>query len=335
MEDRTMLESEVPAGFGGATSDATQVIGSPGAPPADFVYGDVTQQAIALTCAVCQTPNPPSERYCQDCGFMLGSSAGEVEALPDTGEMPRLTDAEGKEFVLSPGTNVVGRENAEIWLPDPTVSRRHAQVLVENGNVFVEDLGSTNGSAVAGQPARSGERVAAHDGDTLKFGSVLLTLSLPGGAPRSAPAASPAEVAAPAPAVDRGPAVAEMIIADGTRFPLYAGVNTLGRRSGNDVVLPDAFASGKHAEITCDIDGSATLVDVGSTNGTFIGGERLSHHTPVRLEEGQAVTMGKLELTYSSRQPLAGDALMGGPEEAPAIEEPAAEEIDAERPESL
>lgn len=329
-----MLESEVPAGYGGTMPDATHVIGDPGAPPAGFVYGDVTQQAITLTCAVCQTPNPPSERYCQDCGFMLGSSAGEVEALPDTGEMPRLTDSGGKEFVLSPGTNVVGRENAEIWLPEPTVSRRHAQVLVENGTVFVEDLGSTNGSAVAGQPARAGERVVAHDGDILKFGSVLLTVSLPGGAPRSTPAASPADVAAPAPAADRGAAVAELVIADGTRFPLYLGVNTLGRRSGNDVVLPDAFASGKHAEITCESDGSVTLVDVGSTNGTFMNGERLSHHTPVTLEDNQAVTLGKLEVTYSSLLPNPTDAHMGAPEEAPGFDEPAAGEGDTGQPES-
>jgi pSer/pThr/pTyr-binding forkhead associated (FHA) protein len=136
---------------------------------------------------------------------------------------------------------------------------------------------------------------------------VALRLALPGGGGRPAAlTAGPAEAAvsaAPGPAPDRGEPLAVLALDDGTEFPLYEGVNTAGRRSTNQIVLADAFASGRHAEITLGADGTATLVDVGSTNGTFLAGERLAANEPVALEDGTSVTLGKTTLTF--RRPAA------------------------------
>jgi pSer/pThr/pTyr-binding forkhead associated (FHA) protein len=260
-------------------------------------YGEATQQAIVITCAVCSTPNGPGERYCQDCGFMFGSATGEIEPLPDASQMARLVDATGRELLLNSGINVVGRDSADVLLPDSTVSRRHAQITLNGDQVTVEDLGSTNGSSVAGRKLGGGETATAYAGDSLKFGNLIFTLQLPGGAARPAEATT-----APAPAeapVDRGAPVGFFSREDGSEIPLFAGVNTLGRRSTNQIVLADSFASGSHAEIRWE-GNSGVVVDVGSTNGTFIGAERLAANVPVPLTEGLTIRFGKTSLKFRS-----------------------------------
>ncbi|MGV3720176.1 MAG: FHA domain-containing protein [Actinomycetota bacterium] len=286
--------------------DATRVMSAPAA-PAGYAYGDQTQQAITITCPVCSTPNGPGEAYCQDCGMMFGSAAGDIEPLPDMSQLPRLLDAAtNRELALNPGLNTVGRENADVVLPDPTVSRRHAQVTLSDGRLLVEDLGSTNGTFVGGRPVRAGESATAFSGDAVRFGNVNLTLALPGAPERPADAAPDAAPVAAAPAEDRGEPIATLRLADGIEFSLYEGVNSIGRRSSNNIVLPDAFASGKHAEIECGTDGTATLTDLGSTNGTFINGERVAPHTPLPLVNGSAFRLAKSEVTfYSTAAPAA------------------------------
>jgi pSer/pThr/pTyr-binding forkhead associated (FHA) protein len=274
--------------------EATQVIGGPAAPIGGG-FGEATQHALVTPCPVCRTPNPPTERYCQDCGLLFGSAAAEIEPVPDVSQLPRLVDAGGREHPLNTGANSVGRDAADILIPDPTVSRRHAQVTLEEGLVTVEDQGSTNGTYVGGRKLAPGERAGAFAGDEVRFGSVVLSLVLPGGAAR--PAEGPAEASA-VPPTDRGAAVAVLALDDGTEFPLYPGVNSIGRRSGNQVVLADAFMSGRHAEITCNEDGSAQLVDVGSTNGTFVGADRLAANVPLALTEGTVVRLGKTPVTF-------------------------------------
>lgn len=284
MSDPTIVMPE------GGVGEATRVMT---VPPAATPGYEATQHAMTVTCPVCGTPNPPGDLYCQDCGLLFSSVAGGVEAIPDATDLPRLTDSAGREFVLNPGVNTVGRESADIVLQDPTISRRHAQITVEEGRLLIEDLGSTNGTAVGSTPVKPGAPGGAYNGDTVRFGNVTLTVSLPGGDAR------PLALAAPAPAqADRGPVVGRLVLADGSEVPLYSGLNTIGRRSTNQVVLADAFASGSHATVEVTGDGSAVLVDVGSSNGTFVNGERLAPNAPVQLADGAEFTAGKTVLVY-------------------------------------
>jgi pSer/pThr/pTyr-binding forkhead associated (FHA) protein len=241
------------------------------------------------------------------------TSAAMVEALPDASSLPRLVDSTGREFPLNPGVNSVGREGTDVLIQDGTVSRRHAQLTLEGSQLTVEDLGSTNGTSVAGRKLASGESAVAYSGDTVKFGNIILTLTVPGGDAR--PAALPAGDMAPEPpAEDRGEPVGALRLGDGTEYPLYSGVNVLGRRSTNQIQLADAFASGKHAEVVCQLDGTVQVVDAGSTNGTYINGERLAPQTPVTLLDGMAVTFAKTPMTFRA----AGGGAAG--ESAPATE---------------
>lgn len=308
----------IDTGFAPAPAgDATRVMSAPPA-PVGIGYGEATQQAITITCPVCSTPNGPAERYCQDCGLLMGSTPAEIEPLPDASQLPRLVNpATGQELLLNPGLNTVGRDSADVLLPDPTVSRRHAQVTLEEGQLVVEDLGSTNGTQVAGNPVRPGDRAVAFSGDTVRFGSITLTLTLPGGAAR-AEAAPDAAAAAPA---ERGAALGYVAAPDGPEFPLYAGVNTVGRRSGNQIVYADSFMSGKHGEFHVEEDGSARYVDVGSTNGSFLAGERLAPNVPVALNDGTELTLGKTRFLFRRAAPGAPEgAVDAAPEEPPAAD---------------
>ncbi len=72
---------------------------------------------------------------------------------------------------------LIGRdENGSLVLSDVSVSRRHARVVCdETGGIVVEDLGSTNGTAVNGVPV---ERASLRPGDHLEVGTVSLRLDL-------------------------------------------------------------------------------------------------------------------------------------------------------------
>jgi DNA-binding winged helix-turn-helix (wHTH) protein len=94
---------------------------------------------------------------------------------------PRLVSSRG-EWPLFAGSNVVGRDvDCVVRIDSVTLSRRHAQIIVTNGEATVEDLGSKNGTHVNGLPVT--QPVALRDGDQIEVGSVTLTYRLVDAAP--------------------------------------------------------------------------------------------------------------------------------------------------------
>lgn len=82
---------------------------------------------------------------------------------------------EDREVALHPGENVLGRvEEGVAWLDSPSVSRRHARLLIEGGNVVLEDLASKNGTFVRGQ--RIAGPTPLSDGDVFHLGRVAVRL---------------------------------------------------------------------------------------------------------------------------------------------------------------
>ena len=76
---------------------------------------------------------------------------------------------------LPRGLSIVGRSLAcHLVLPDRTVSRRHAELIVGADSVALRDLGSFNGTHVDGNPVHS---LILRDGRPLRFGAVELELS--------------------------------------------------------------------------------------------------------------------------------------------------------------
>jgi pSer/pThr/pTyr-binding forkhead associated (FHA) protein len=76
----------------------------------------------------------------------------------------------------------------------------------------------------------------------------------------------------------------------GTSLPLREAGTIIGRNPECALILDDDFASGRHARIF-HRDGAWFVEDLGSTNGTFVGTERLTG--PVRVEAGSTLRIGK------------------------------------------
>lgn len=81
---------------------------------------------------------------------------------------------------------------------------------------------------------------------------------------------------------------------DGRRVSLNRPVTVLGRAGDVDVSLDDAGVSRRHAEIHVGGNG-ARVVDLGSTNGTFVDGERVQTG---ELRDGSTITVGRSRLVF-------------------------------------
>ncbi len=83
-----------------------------------------------------------------------------------------------QDFELSPGhTYIVGRAvTSDIPIFDPTISRRHAELVVSAAAVALKDLGSSNGTFINGERVTGGTLEA---GDSVTFGKVVFQLKTP------------------------------------------------------------------------------------------------------------------------------------------------------------
>jgi len=71
---------------------------------------------------------------------------------------------------------------------------------------------------------------------------------------------------------------------------------TIGRGKHNDIVVPDHYCSMDHAEFKHS-RGVTSLEDVGSTNGTWVNGERIN--SVVQLVAGDFIKIGSITFLYS------------------------------------
>lgn len=79
------------------------------------------------------------------------------------------------------------------------------------------------------------------------------------------------------------------------------GTCTLGRVPDNTLPLADTEVSRRHALIQPQADLECWLVDLGSANGTFLNGRRISQ--PMLLHHGDLIRLGTHELAFSPRPP--------------------------------
>jgi pSer/pThr/pTyr-binding forkhead associated (FHA) protein len=80
---------------------------------------------------------------------------------------------------------------------------------------------------------------------------------------------------------------------------LEDGVNLLGRGEDNDFRIPDASVSGSHCQIIIQ-NGDVSIIDLGSTNGSFINGTRILAD---KLHNGQTIRLGNVEMTFQTDVP--------------------------------
>ena len=109
-----------------------------------------------------------------------------------------------------------------------------------------------------------------------------------------------------APTRDPEPAVSDLahflVVTRGdesiARLELGTAPLTIGREAGLAVVLADTQVSRRHARVRL-VDGEAVIEDLGSTNGTFLNGQRLA--AAVTWKEGSVARIGSHALTHERR----------------------------------
>ena len=110
----------------------------------------------------------------------------------------RLTSPDGDHvFELRRGASLtVGRAlTSDVPLLDPTVSRRHASLVVDDSGIELNDLGSSNGTFVNGQRVQES---AVNPGDSIQIGPISFVVQIDG-VPADEDIHAPVVAAAPAP----------------------------------------------------------------------------------------------------------------------------------------
>jgi pSer/pThr/pTyr-binding forkhead associated (FHA) protein len=220
------------------------------------------------------------------------------------------------------------------------VSRRHAEIVQTPKGYLVVDS-STNGTFV-NEVRVEGQRLLAR-ADVIRLGDENFRFYAdaaqaapnpkPGPAasappavpPPQGPSSPPPPPPPPAPPVGAGqrlketlhgtpaPVLGNFLVRSGAlkgqRFVVKTPVANIGRADYNDLVIPDESVSTTHAKLQRR-EGVWVLVDLDSTNGTFVDGERVKGETP--LSPGVTVRFGDIPLVFEPTDDSAAVAKGGG-----------------------
>ena len=177
---------------------------------------------------------------------------------------------------LREGMVHIGRaDDNELVLADISVSRRHAKITVDSKQVFIEDLGSGNGTFYRGAQIQD---QALEDGDAVVIDPFVLKFHIQ----------SKDTVAGPLRNVGARLLVTASDVMGPEAILLPPGRATMGRSDECSIVLPDAAASRVHCSIVKSASGHQ-LLDENSANGVYVNGERVQTHW---LKDGDEVRVG-------------------------------------------
>jgi phage tail-like protein len=98
-------------------------------------------------------------------------------------------------------------------------------------------------------------------------------------------------------------------------FVVPQGISTIGRQEGNALRLDNALISRQHARLECTA-AACLVTDLGSANGTYLNGERLTPDAPTPLLHGSVLEIGPYRLAYE-QIPIAPAAAASPPASPP------------------
>ncbi len=160
----------------------------------------------------------------------------------------------------------IGRSaSCNIKLHSEKVSALHAEMLImDNGDILLEDKNSTNGTFVGNHRINPNEEVHVRRGDYICFADTELNWAyVPG----------PDSVAG------------------------YKKVLNIGTHQLNDIVVNGNFASRFHAVLRIAKDGKAFIRDIGSKNGTIVNGTKIDSNKDVRIKKSDQIVCGDVDVT--------------------------------------
>jgi pSer/pThr/pTyr-binding forkhead associated (FHA) protein len=194
-----------------------------------------------------------SESVPHGAGRPTAATGGRVISLVD-----------GREYVIPAAGVVFGRDpSCDIVVGSTEVSRRHASLSPSPEGYLLRDT-STNGVLVNGEPASSPSLLGK--GDVLTIGDEQFRFHAD-----SAPL--PREPLATLEVIGSG-------VLKGKIMEVRSPLAHVGRGVHNDIIVADESVSDSHAKLQRREDGWY-VVDMGSTNGTYVGGRRIEGEAPL------------------------------------------------------
>jgi pSer/pThr/pTyr-binding forkhead associated (FHA) protein len=218
-------------------------------------------------------------------GRRTASTGGRIISLVD-----------GREYPVPDSGLVFGRDpTCDVVVGSTEVSRKHASLSPSSEGYLLRDT-STNGVLVNGEPASSPALLGR--GDVLTIGDEEFRFYADNAPPPRAPLAT-LEV------ISSG-------MLKGTIMDVRSPLAHVGRGAHNDIVVSDDSISDSHAKLQRREDGWY-VVDMGSTNGTYVGGRRIQGETA--LVGAPDVRFGGVKFIFRVPE----DAKAGGASQTRAI----------------
>jgi ABC-type multidrug transport system ATPase subunit/pSer/pThr/pTyr-binding forkhead associated (FHA) protein len=190
--------------------------------------------------------------------------------------------ADGSKVFDEDQSCVIGRDSSvDVRIISSKVSRHHLQLIYESDKWVARDLNSSNGTFKNGKPI---QELVINNQVNLNLGSAEgteISLTETTGLKR--------KVVKQVQSDNRAPIDPSKRISLSTR-------TRLGRDSTNNVPIDDLSVSRNHAEITQNQSGGFDLVDLGSSSGTYINGQRIKRRT---LQIGDVIAIGSFTTRFN------------------------------------
>ena len=263
---------------------------------ADTVCADDEQQQMIVPkpvaptgqkiCAQCGSAITPGFKFCGNCGSPALDAPAPAPldstipapapfAAPAPAPAPAVAPVPVARLIvqrpdgstapvidLFAGETILGRTTHPAFSNDYYMSPNHCKLTIDSGSIFVEDLGSLNGTFF-----RLSHEELLHDGDVFRVGTEVLRY----------------QVLPPVETLDDGTIIAgspnldawgrlELIMGKsfaGQAFAMTGERIRIGREEGDITFPDDGYVSGEHLEVT-RIDNATYLVDLNSSNGTYL-----------------------------------------------------------------
>ncbi len=245
---------------------------------------------------------------------MAARRAGPARATAATGgRLVSLVD--GKEYNIPPAGITIGRDaTSGVVVAQNEVSRKHAELLPVEGGYEVRDF-SANGVLVNG--ARIDKPTILSRADVIRVGTEEFRFYADVATAKPVVPPAAAEVTRPAVGPSSRPLDTRAVLAvlevtnegptKGTEFEIRVPLAHVGRGPHNDIVIADDSVSDTHAKLQRRDDGWY-VVDVGSTNGTYVGGQRIPAER--RLDGAPDLRFGGVKMVFRPRD-MAADPNKG------------------------
>lgn len=143
---------------GGAAEAKPAEAEVPSAPPAEVSSPAPVAEPIPASLTV-------SEAFEEDAATVCGATPG----APQSAWLERRGDPRRYEILRSPYRIGKMREGNDQQIPHNTVSRKHAEILLEKGRYYLVDLNSTNGTYLDGRRIEFGVKEELQSGVTIRF----------------------------------------------------------------------------------------------------------------------------------------------------------------------